>query len=147
MLANNDGKIFVGSRKDAKSSNYPDAWQMPQGGIDDGEDSESAALRELKEETGIDAAHVNIIATSAEERFYDLPEELVGKIWKGKYRGQRQWWFLLRFSGEDHHIDVNTEHAEFSDWKWAEPADLPKLIVPFKKELYKSVLAEFQTLI
>jgi putative (di)nucleoside polyphosphate hydrolase len=147
MLTNNDGKIFVGSRKDGKRSNYPDAWQMPQGGIDDGEDAKSAALRELKEETGIDAVHVNIIATSAEERFYDLPEELVGKIWKGKYRGQRQWWFLLRFSGEDHHIDVNTDHAEFSNWKWVEPDDLPRLIVPFKKELYKSVLAEFETLI
>jgi len=147
MLANREGRIFVGQRLDAKDSQYPDAWQMPQGGIDDGEDAETAALRELKEETGVDARHVQVIARSAEEQFYDLPDELLGKVWKGKYRGQRQSWFLMRFNGEDDHIDIHTEHAEFSAWKWADAGDLPNMIVPFKRDLYRLVLKEFQPLI
>ncbi|QTD55972.1 RNA pyrophosphohydrolase [Parasphingorhabdus cellanae] len=147
MLADKNGKIFVGQRLDAKDSAYPDAWQMPQGGIDDGEESEAAAIRELEEETGITAAHVEIIARSAEEYYYDLPDELLGKIWKGKYRGQRQSWFLMRFTGEDRHVNIATEHAEFSDWKWAKPSDLPDMIVPFKKDLYRAILKEFDPLI
>lgn len=147
MLANADGKIFVGQRLDAAHSNFPNAWQMPQGGIDDGEDAEAAALRELAEETGIDAAHVAIIARSADEHFYDLPEELIGKIWKGKYRGQRQRWFLMRFTGSDENININTHHPEFTNWKWVDPAALPELIVPFKKDLYRAILKEFQQLI
>ena len=147
MLANKDGKVFVGQRLDAAASKYPDAWQMPQGGIDDGEDAETAALRELEEETGVTADHVTIIARCADEYLYDLPVELLGKIWKGKYRGQRQSWFLMRFNGDDAHIDIQTAHAEFSSWKWANPEELPEMIVPFKKDLYRSVLKEFEALI
>lgn len=147
MLANTDGQIFTGQRIDAGKSKYPDTWQMPQGGIDDGEDAETAALRELKEETGIDPEHVQIIARSKDEHFYDLPEELLGKMWKGKYRGQRQSWFLMRFNGSEDNINIHTEHAEFTSWKWAAPADLPEIIVPFKKDLYRAVLKEFEPLI
>lgn len=147
MLANTSGQIFVGQRIDAKDSAYPDAWQMPQGGIDEGEDSEAAAIRELEEETGITDAHVQVIARSAKEHYYDLPEELLGKIWKGKYRGQRQSWFLLRFTGEDKHVNIATDHAEFSDWKWTDPSDLPDMIVPFKRDLYRAILKEFGPLI
>jgi len=147
MLANKDGMVFVGQRLDARESAFPDAWQMPQGGIDEGEDGEAAALRELEEETGVSAEHVQIIARSAEEHFYDLPDELIGKIWKGKYRGQRQSWFLMRFTGEDENINIATKYAEFSDWKWAHPALLPEIIVPFKKDLYRAILKEFIPLI
>lgn len=147
MLANRNGEIFVGQRLDAAQSNYPDAWQMPQGGIDEGEKAEAAAIRELWEETGVTATHVEIIARSNKEHFYDLPDELLGKIWKGKYRGQRQSWFLMRFTGDDKDIDINTEHPEFTNWKWADPANLPDMIVPFKKDLYRAILKEFQSLI
>lgn len=147
MLANRDGQIFVGQRLDAAASKYPDAWQMPQGGIDEGEQPESAAIRELSEETGVTNEYIEIISRCTEEHFYDLPEELLGKIWKGKYRGQRQSWFLMRFTGGDENIDINTKHPEFTDWKWAEPADLPAMIVPFKRDLYRAVLKEFEPLI
>ena len=147
MLANRKGLVFVGQRLDAAESLYPDAWQMPQGGIDAGEEAEAAALRELWEETGVIADHVQIIGRTSEEYFYDLPDELLGKIWKGKYRGQRQSWFLMRFTGEDHHIDIQTDHPEFTKWKWTEPAGLPDIIVPFKRDLYRAVLSEFQPLI
>tara|TARA_R110002049_G_scaffold284408_1_gene464998 strand:- start:33 stop:476 length:444 start_codon:yes stop_codon:yes gene_type:complete len=147
MLANRDGRVFVGQRLDAADSNYPDAWQMPQGGIDEGEDAETAALRELQEETGVAPEHVHIIGRSTEEYLYDLPDELLGKIWKGKYRGQRQSWFLMRFTAQDDHIDIQTEHPEFVDWKWVDPTDLPDLIVPFKRDLYRAVLKEFLPLI
>lgn len=147
MLANREGLVFVGRRLDAAKSQYPDSWQMPQGGIDKGEEPEAAALRELSEETGLEPGHVQIIARSADEYFYDLPEELLGKIWKGKYRGQRQSWFLMRFTGEDDHINIATDHAEFSDWKWAQPTELCDLIVPFKRDLYRSLLKEFEPLI
>lgn len=147
MLVNQDGLVFVGQRLDAKDSPFPDAWQMPQGGIDDGEDPEAAALRELHEETGVHHHQVQIIAQTKEEHFYDLPGHLLGKIWKGKYRGQRQNWFLMRFSGSDRDIDISTKHAEFSQWKWTDPSGLPDLIVPFKRDLYKAVLNEFAPLI
>jgi putative (di)nucleoside polyphosphate hydrolase len=147
MLANRDGLIFVGQRLDAAESKYPDSWQMPQGGIDKGEDAEAAALRELSEETGLAADHVQIIGRAENEYLYDLPDELLGKIWKGKYRGQRQSWFLMRFTGEDEHIDIQTSHPEFSDWKWVAPEDLPDLIGPFKRDLYRAVLKEFGPLI
>ena len=147
MLANRKGLVFVGQRLDAAESLYPDAWQMPQGGIDEGEEAEAAALRELWEETGVIADHVQIIGRTSEEYFYDLPDELLGKIWKGKYRGQRQSWFLMRFTGDDHHIDIQTDHPEFTKWKWTEPAGLPDIIVPFKRDLYRAVLNEFQPLI
>lgn len=145
MLANTEGKVFVGQRIDKAPEG--DAWQMPQGGIDEGEDPEQAALRELVEETGISATLVDVIARSREEHFYDLPDELLGKIWKGRYRGQRQWWFLMRFKGSDTDINIETEHPEFSQWQWVSPDRLPQLIVPFKKRLYENLVAEFNDLI
>jgi putative (di)nucleoside polyphosphate hydrolase len=143
MLVNMDGKVFVGQRIDNKA----EAWQMPQGGIDPGEDPRKAVLRELGEETGIAASLVEIIARSKEEHYYDLPPELMGKLWGGKYRGQRQIWYLARFTGTDAQIDIQTEHPEFRQWKWAEPKTLPDLIVPFKKKLYRDILKEFRDLI
>lgn len=145
MLANTEGKIFVGQRID-KAPDI-DAWQMPQGGIDEGEDPEQAAFRELVEETGISPDVVDVIARSREEYFYDLPEELLGKIWKGRFRGQRQWWFLMRFKGVDSDVNIETEHPEFSRWQWVMPDRLPVLIVPFKRRLYESLVTEFGELI
>ena len=145
MLANMQGQVFVGQRIDKAPEG--DAWQMPQGGIDKGETAREAALRELTEETGVSPDLVDIIAESAEEHYYDLPPEMMGKIWGGKYRGQRQSWFLMRFKGQDSDIDIATDHAEFSKWQWVSPAQLPQLIVPFKKRLYEAVLAEFEALI
>ena len=139
MLVNRDGLVFVGQRLDA----VVEAWQMPQGGIDPGEDAQDAALRELGEETGIAPHLAEIVARSATEHLYDLPDELIGRIWKGKYRGQRQIWFLMRFLGDDGDVDITTQHQEFKAWRWAAPADLVDLIVPFKRELYANVLAEF----
>jgi putative (di)nucleoside polyphosphate hydrolase len=130
MILNADGKVFVGQRIDAEV----EAWQMPQGGIDDGEDAQTAAIRELGEETGIAPDKVELIAIAPDELFYDLPEELVGKVWKGKWRGQRQRWFLYRFLGSDADIDIATAHQEFKD---------PEVIVAFKKPLYEQVLAAF----
>jgi putative (di)nucleoside polyphosphate hydrolase len=145
MLVNAHGRVFVGKRIDNKGY---DAWQMPQGGIDEGEDVHPAALRELHEETGIAAELVTIIAESREEHFYDLPPELLGKLWKGRYRGQRQRWLLLRFNGEDAQVNLAAhEHPEFLDWKWVEPEELPDLIVPFKKRVYRQVVEEFRELI
>lgn len=143
MLVNMDGKVFVGQRID----NKVEAWQMPQGGIDEGEDPRATAIRELGEETGIAPEHVEIIATARSELFYDLPSELIGQIWGGKYRGQRQIWYLARFTGKDSDIDIQTDHPEFRDWKWAPPESLPELIVPFKKKLYRDILQEFRDLI
>lgn len=147
MLTDTAGRVFVGKRLDAQQSAYPDAWQMPQGGIDDGEDSETAAFRELEEETGITQNHVQMIARSKDQYLYDLPDDLLGKIWKGKYRGQRQSWFLMRFTGEDKHVNIATEHPEFSDWKWTNPVSLPDIIVPFKRDLYRAILKEFGPLL
>ena len=139
MLVNRAGQVFVGQRLDTTI----EAWQMPQGGIDPGEDAQAAALRELGEEVGLSPDQVEVVAEAPDELFYDLPPELVGKAWKGRYRGQRQRWFLLRFTGEDHLIDIATPHPEFRNWRWADPTDLPALIVPFKKRLYEEVLAAF----
>ncbi|PTS75862.1 RNA pyrophosphohydrolase [Sphingomonas sp. HMWF008] len=139
MLLNADGLVFVGQRIDAEV----EAWQMPQGGIDDGEDAEIAALRELGEETGIAADKVELIAVSPEELYYDLPDDLIGKVWKGKWRGQRQRWFLYRFLGDDSDIDIATAHQEFNAWDWIAPETLPDVIVPFKQQLYREVLAAF----
>jgi len=139
MLINAQGKVFVGQRMDSTL----EAWQMPQGGIDEGEDALTAALRELAEETGIAANKVELVATAEEELRYDLPDELIGKLWKGRYRGQRQTWFLFRFLGSESDVNIATEHQEFRAWRWADPADLPAMIVPFKKALYEQVLAAF----
>jgi len=145
MLVNAQGQAFVGRRIDNKEGDW---WQMPQGGVDDGEDLTAAALRELSEETGITADNVSIIGRLDEPMRYDLPEELVGKLWDGKYRGQEQTWFLARFSGED--ADVNLaahDPAEFCEYRWVDPEDLPELIVPFKKRVYRAVLEGFRALV
>jgi putative (di)nucleoside polyphosphate hydrolase len=139
MLVNAEGKVWVGQRLDSSL----EAWQMPQGGLDEGEDPRQGALRELREETGISPDLVEILARHGEELRYDLPEELVGKLWKGRWRGQRQTWFLARFLGTDEDVDIATPEPEFRAWKWADPADLPAMIVPFKKRLYEQVLEAF----
>lgn len=139
MLLNRDRRVLVGQRMDSST----EAWQMPQGGIDKGEDAEDAAYRELWEETGVTRDLADLVARARSELRYDLPDELVGKIWKGKWRGQRQWWFLMRFTGMDSDVNIETEHQEFRAWKWAEPASLPELIVPFKRDLYRDILSEF----
>lgn len=139
MLMNAEGRVFVGQRID----NTLEAWQMPQGGIDPGEDAVGAAVRELWEETGVTADKATLVAEAPEELLYDLPPELVGKVWGGRYRGQRQRWFLFRFDGDDTDIRIDTPHPEFRAWRWADPAELPALIVPFKRKLYEDVLAAF----
>ncbi len=142
MLVNGEGRVFVGQRLDNRIG---DRWQMPQGGVDPGEDLEAAMLRELAEETGARAEHLEVVARLAEELFYDLPPELEGKLWGGRYRGQRQTWFLVRFTGSDEDIDLQA-HAqpEFAAWKWVAPEELPGLIVPFKRAIYETVVAEFR---
>ena len=145
MLVNADGLAFVGKRIDNREGDW---WQMPQGGIDDGEDLHAAALRELWEETGVASDHVTLLAQTSEELLYDLPENLMGKLWGGKYRGQRQHWLLARFSGSDADIRLDAhDPPEFCEWQWVDPALLPDLIVPFKKRVYRTVLEEFRALI
>ena len=139
MLMNAAGHIFVGQRVDQEG----DAWQMPQGGVDAGETDRDAAYRELWEETGVTAAQVKLLAQTDEKIRYDLPHEIVPKIWKGKYRGQEQKWFLFRFHGTDADINIQTDHPEFSEWKWMPKQDLVANIVPFKREVYAQVLAAF----
>jgi len=139
MLVNADGKVFVGQRIDSTA----DAWQMPQGGIDKGEDPRDAAFRELWEETGVTADLVSVEADTDGWVTYDLPEDLVGKLWKGRYRGQKQKWFLMRFLGSDDQVDITLEPAEFSEWKWQAPDRLVAEIVPFKRDVYRSVLDAF----
>lgn len=145
MLVNAEGKVFVGRRIDNREGDW---WQMPQGGVDKGEDLRAAALRELAEETGVAEQHVSIIGRMDEPIRYDLPDELMGKLWSGKYRGQEQVWFCARFTGAD--ADVNLEAhdpPEFCDWKWVEPEELPELIVPFKKRVYRAVVDAFRELV
>lgn len=145
MLVNEDGKVFVGSRIDNKDSGY---WQMPQGGIDDGEDLREAALRELQEETGVRPDDVVVLAQMKEELLYDLPADLLGRLWGGRFCGQRQSWFLLRFTGNEESIDLKAhDPPEFCEYRWVEPEELPELIVPFKKRVYRAVLDEFRELI
>ena len=140
MLMNREGRIFVGQRLDSSL----EAWQMPQGGIDPGEDPSEAAIRELWEETGVARELVELVATAPDELRYDLPEELIGVIWKGKWRGQRQLWYLFRFLGEDSDINIETADPEFRAWRWVDAGDLVDLIVPFKRELYGQVLDAFE---
>ena len=139
ILMNRDGRVFVGQRIDSTL----EAWQLPQGGIDPGEDAETAAVRELFEETGVTADKIELIARAPRELTYDLPEDMIGKVWKGKWRGQRQTWFLYRFLGQDGDIRIETERPEFRAWGWIEPASLPAMIVPFKKALYEELLVVF----
>lgn len=145
MLVNREGLVFVGQRIDPSAHGF---WQMPQGGIDPGEDIREAALRELEEETGVAAHLVEVIAPASQALLYDLPPELLGKVWKGRYRGQQQHWFLGRFLGEDADIDLEAhDPPEFNAWRWIAPGLLPEVIVPFKRDVYEAVLAEFRDLI
>ncbi|NKD77009.1 RNA pyrophosphohydrolase [Haematospirillum sp. H1815] len=137
MLVNQRNEVFVAQRLDTEQN----AWQMPQGGIDRGEDPRDAALRELKEEIGTNKAE--IIAEMEEWVRYDLPDDLIGKVWKGRWRGQEQKWFLMRFTGHDRDICLDTEHPEFSDWRWVPLRDVPDLVVPFKQAIYRQVCAAF----
>ena len=137
MLLNSRGQAFVARRIDMPS----EAWQMPQGGIDADENPLQAALRELREEIGTDKAEV--LAENPRWLTYDLPEELIGKLWGGRYRGQTQKWFIMRFTGTDGDINIATEVPEFLDWKWADLERLPSLIVPFKRQLYEKLVEEF----
>ena len=139
-LVNAEGLVFAGRRLD----NFPQAWQMPQGGIDDGETPRAAALRELREETGITSDLVQPVAKTHHWISYDLPPEMLGKAWGGKYRGQRQKWFLYRFTGTDDQVRIATEHPEFSDWRWIEVDTLVQGIVPFKRAVYQQVVAAFR---
>jgi len=139
MLLNAAGKVWVGARID----NSADAWQMPQGGIDEGEEPWVTALRELEEETGIAPHLVERIAQCPERLRYTLPPELVGVIWKEPWVGQEQDWFLCRFLGRDSDVNIATAHPEFREWKWVEPEQLPELIVPFKRDLYRRLLRDF----
>lgn len=141
MLLNADNLIFVGQRLDSKV----EAWQMPQGGIDPGEAPLDTAFRELAEETGVTKAV--LLGEAREWLSYNLPPELVGVLWKGRYAGQRQKWFAMRFTGTDADVNINTEHPEFRAWRWSTPAELGELIVPFKRDLYAAVLAEFAALL
>jgi putative (di)nucleoside polyphosphate hydrolase len=139
MLLNAEGKVFAGARID----NTDDAWQMPQGGMDKGEEPWATALRELEEETGIPPRLVERLADCPERLRYDLPVELRGKLWGGKWIGQDQDWFLARFLGRDEDVNIATEHPEFREWRWVEPDRLPELIV-FKRDLYRRLIEEFR---
>lgn len=142
MLINADNQVFVAQRIDA----YKTAWQMPQGGLDRGETPEQAAHRELKEEIGTNNA--TVLAKSKKEYTYDLPPRLVGRSWNGRYRGQRQTWFLMQFEGEDSEIDLDTHtHPEFSHWKWVDIHQLVNLVAPFKRDVYRALVKEFSPLL
>jgi putative (di)nucleoside polyphosphate hydrolase len=143
MLLNKQNLVFTASRIDQ----MVEAWQMPQGGIDDGEAPYEAALRELEEEISVPPSHVSLLAESRDWLTYDLPPELVGKVWKGKYRGQKQKWFAFRFTGQDSVINLETKHPEFDAWKWLPMTELPDMIVPFKRTLYVQLVDEFHYLV
>lgn len=138
MLFNRAGLVFVAKRIDTVS----EAWQMPQGGIDAGEDAKTAALRELEEETGIPQDAVDVIGETGAWLRYDLPAHLVPKLWGGRFRGQEQKWFALRLRGPESLIDIATQHPEFCEWKWVEPSELPGIIVPFKRDMYQALVDE-----
>ena len=141
VLLNNNNEVFVGKRID----NPADFWQMPQGGVNKNENFLDAAKRELKEETGI--TRIKLIKELDEWLIYNLPKNLLGKIWKGKYRGQKQKWFIMKFEGKDKEINVNTNSPEFLDWKWVDPTNLPKIVVNFKVDIYKKLLKKLSKII
>lgn len=143
LLLNADGEVFVGNRIDVEG----DHWQMPQGGIDEGETAEQAALREIFEETGVAPDKVEIVRVSDNWFAYDLPRHLSWRIWGGRFRGQTQRWVAMRFLGADDDIDLAAHKAEFADWRWVSPAALPALIVPFKRDTYARVLEEFRDVV
>ena len=142
IVINKENKIFVGKRRDHPNN---DRWQMPQGGVNDGEKPFDALKRELKEETSI--KNIKIIKELDDWTEYELPNYLLGKIWKGKYRGQKQKWFVIRFLGDDKEINLNTSKPEFKEWKWANLDDLPSMIVDFKKKLYEKLLPKIKLII
>ena len=141
ILLNNENKIFVGKRKD----NPGDKWQMPQGGVNNGEDFHTAMRRELHEETSI--KNIKIIKEINQLYEYELPKNLIGIIWKGKFRGQKQKWFIAKFLGNENEINLNTKQPEFIEWKWIDAEKLPEVIVNFKKNLYLSLLKEIKLVI
>ena len=140
MLMNGEGDIFVGRRIDTEAV----AWQMPQGGVDKGEEPQDAAVRELWEETGVTSDLVELVAETEDWLTYDLPHEIVPKIWKGRYKGQKQKWFLFRFTGRDEQIKIDTDHPEFSEWRWMPAGQLVENIVPFKRAVYVQVVDAFE---
>ncbi len=140
LMLNSENLVFTGQRIDSRA----EAWQMPQGGIDPGETPEHAALRELREEVGTD--NVRIIACTKKPVCYDLPPELLGKAWGGRYRGQCVHWYAMRFLGTDAEININTPNPEFSAWRWSTLQDLPHHIVSFKRSLYETIVKEFEHL-
>ena len=141
IVLNNKNEVFVGKRKD----NLIDKWQMPQGGVDDGEDFLTAMRRELHEETSIQ--NIKIIKEISQIYEYELPKNLIGIIWKGKFRGQKQKWFITKFLGNDDEVNLNTKHQEFIEWKWVAADILPNIIVEFKKKLYQDLLKEIKLVI
>ncbi len=140
MLINHAGLIFAGQRIDTQAP----AWQMPQGGIDDGEAPRTAALRELQEEAGVTPDLVEVLAETPDWLTYDLPHEMVPRIWKGRFRGQKQRWFLMRFLGEDAAVRIDGPHPEFSRWRWIDAEAMLEAIVPFKREIYAQVIDGFR---
>ena len=139
-IFNHAGLVWVGQRIDT-----PGAWQLPQGGIDAGEDPRAAVLREVAEEIGTD--RVLILGEAPGWLDYDLPADLAARVWGGRFRGQRQKWFALRFTGTDADINIETEHPEFCEWKWVPMLSLPDVIVPFKRQIYTDIVAEFRHLL
>ena len=140
ILLNSKHHVWIGRRGDITS----EAWQMPQGGIEEGETSEMSALRELEEETGVTSDLTEILAVSRGWYQYNLPSKLIKTAWGGRYRGQRQRWYVMRFLGNNNDINIQTEHPEFSDWRWSDPATLASYTIDFKRELYVSLIKEFK---
>jgi putative (di)nucleoside polyphosphate hydrolase len=141
MIVNPSGQVWVGQRIDREAGQ--DAWQMPQGGIDDDEDPCTAALREMEEETGITPDMIEVVAETEGWIPYELPHALIPRLWKGRFRGQEQKWFLVRFAGSDADVNIQTDDPEFSEWRWMSPDNLPDAIVPFKRDVYVRVLEAF----
>ena len=140
VLLNHENKILVGKRID----NPKNFWQMPQGGVDNNESFLEAAKRELEEETGVKT--IKILKEFDGWLIYDLPRNLIDKIWKGRYRGQKQKWFIIKFLGKNNEINIRTKNPEFLDWKWIDPSDLPKVVVNFKSDIYKKLAKELTSL-